>query len=111
MNASDQRIDTALRSLAGKGGLGAFAPPLDRAGNSVKGQSAAKFLSRRLGLDLFLGQGVPERLVQGGLRRVQDVRELRVGVVRERSRPRRLRYPLDRAMAGTISSAAMRGGT
>jgi glutaminase len=37
----------------GKGALGTFAPPLDEAGNSVKGQSVAKFLSRSLGLDLF----------------------------------------------------------
>ena len=35
----------------GKGGLGTFAPPLDKAGNSVKGQLVAKFLSQRLGLD------------------------------------------------------------
>jgi glutaminase len=38
----------------GKGGLGTFAPPLDVAGNSVRGQLVARFLSRRLGLDLFL---------------------------------------------------------
>ena len=38
----------------GKGGLGTFAPPLDGAGNSVKGQLAAKFLSQRLGMDLFV---------------------------------------------------------
>jgi glutaminase len=38
----------------GKGGLGTFAPPLDGAGNSVKGQLVARFLSRRLGLDLFV---------------------------------------------------------
>jgi glutaminase len=37
----------------GKGGLGTFAPLLDEAGNSVKGQLAAAFLSRRLGLDLL----------------------------------------------------------
>jgi glutaminase len=37
----------------GKAGLGTFAPPLDRAGNSVKGQLVARFLSRRLGMDLF----------------------------------------------------------
>ncbi len=37
----------------GKGGLGTFAPPLDKAGNSVKGQLVAKFLAERLGLDLF----------------------------------------------------------
>jgi len=40
----------------GKGGLGTFAPPLDPAGNSVKGQLAAEFLSRRLGLDLFVSE-------------------------------------------------------
>lgn len=37
----------------GKGGLGAFAPPLDAAGNSVRGQLATKYLSGRLGLNLF----------------------------------------------------------
>jgi len=37
----------------GKGGLGTVAPLLDSAGNSVKGQLVAAFLSRRLGLDLF----------------------------------------------------------
>ena len=38
----------------GKGGLGTFAPPLDSAGNSVKGQLVAKYLSQRLGMDLFM---------------------------------------------------------
>ena len=37
----------------GKGGLGTFAPPLDAAGNSVKGQLVAKYLSDRLGMNLF----------------------------------------------------------
>ncbi len=37
----------------GKGGQGTFTPPLDGAGNSVKGQLVAKFLSQRLRLDLF----------------------------------------------------------
>jgi glutaminase len=40
----------------GKGGLGTFAAPLDAAGNSVKGQHVAKFLSQRLGMDLFVSQ-------------------------------------------------------
>ncbi len=40
----------------GKGGLGTFAPPLDAAGNSVKGQLVAKFLSQRLGMDLFVSR-------------------------------------------------------
>lgn len=37
----------------GKGGLGTFSPPLDSAGNSVRGQLVTKFLSERLGLNLF----------------------------------------------------------
>ena len=40
----------------GKGGLGTFAPRLDAAGNSVKGQLVAKFLSQRLGMDLFVSK-------------------------------------------------------
>lgn len=40
----------------GKGGLGTFGPRLDKAGNSVKGQLAAKFLSQSLGMDLFVSQ-------------------------------------------------------
>jgi glutaminase len=39
----------------GKGGLATFAPPLDEAGNSVKGQLVARFLSTALGLDIFFG--------------------------------------------------------
>lgn len=42
----------------GKGGMGTFAPPLDTAGNSVKGQLAAKFLSQQLGLNLFASKPV-----------------------------------------------------
>ena len=38
----------------GKGGLGTFAPLLDRDGNSVKGQKVARFLSPRLGMDLLI---------------------------------------------------------
>lgn len=38
----------------GKGGLGTFAPPLDEAGNSIKGQLTTQFLSQRLGLDLLM---------------------------------------------------------
>ena len=40
----------------GKGGLGTFAPPLDAAGNSVRGQLAAKYLAERLGLNLFASE-------------------------------------------------------
>lgn len=42
----------------GKGGLGTYAPPLDHAGNSVKGRLVAKFLSQRLGMDLFVSRAV-----------------------------------------------------
>jgi len=38
----------------GKGGFGSFSPPLDPAGNSVRGVLAARSLSERLGLDLFV---------------------------------------------------------
>jgi len=37
----------------GKGGLATFSPPLDAAGNSVRGQLATRYLSGALGLNLF----------------------------------------------------------
>jgi glutaminase len=37
----------------GKGGVGTFSPPLDDAGNSVRGQRITTFLSEGLGLNLF----------------------------------------------------------
>lgn len=40
----------------GKGGLGTFSPPLDGAGNSVRGQLVTKYLAERLGLNLFASQ-------------------------------------------------------
>jgi glutaminase len=40
----------------GKGGLATFSPPLDEAGNSVRGQHVARFLSRALGLDIFVSR-------------------------------------------------------
>lgn len=40
----------------GKGGVATFAPPLDAAGNSVKGQLASEFLSTRLGLNMFVSK-------------------------------------------------------
>jgi glutaminase len=46
----------------GKGGMGTFAPPLDAAGNSVKGQLAAAFLSERLGLNLFASESAARSL-------------------------------------------------
>jgi glutaminase len=45
----------------GKGGLGTFSPPLDAAGNSVRGQRITKFLSERLGLNLFASQPEAQR--------------------------------------------------
>ena len=43
----------------GKGGLATFSPPLDAAGNSVRGQLATKYLSERLGLNLFASTAAP----------------------------------------------------
>ncbi|MFM9047232.1 MAG: glutaminase A [Cyanobium sp.] len=40
----------------GKGGLASYSPPLDRAGNSVRGQLTAGFLSERLGLHLLASE-------------------------------------------------------
>jgi glutaminase len=42
----------------GKGGMSAFAPRLDDAGNSVKGQLATRFLSEQLGLNMFASKAV-----------------------------------------------------
>ena len=37
----------------GKGGVGTYSPPLDGAGNSVRGQRITTYFSERLGLNLF----------------------------------------------------------
>lgn len=42
-----------LTVAPGKGGLGAWSPPLDAAGNSVRGKAAVRYLSDALGLNLF----------------------------------------------------------
>jgi glutaminase len=43
----------------GKGAVAAWSPPLDAAGNSVRGQLATRFLSERLGLNLFASAPAP----------------------------------------------------
>lgn len=40
----------------GKAGLATFSPPLDPAGNSVRGQRATAYLSRTLGLNVFASE-------------------------------------------------------
>ncbi|MET0854171.1 MAG: glutaminase A [Microterricola sp.] len=45
--------------IPGKGGLASFSPPLDDAGNSVRGTLATAFLSTTLGLNVFASQPVP----------------------------------------------------
>ena len=45
----------------GKGGLGTYSPRLDAAGNSVRGQQAARFLASRLGLDLLASDAAAGR--------------------------------------------------
>ena len=42
-----------LAIAPGKGALASFSPPLDSAGNSIRGQRACAYLSRALGLNLF----------------------------------------------------------
>ena len=43
----------------GKGALATFSPRLDGAGNSVRGRLATRFLSERLGLNLFASAAAP----------------------------------------------------
>ncbi len=49
-----------LTVAPGKGGLGTFSPRLDDAGNSVRGQLATKYLSTRLGLNIFASEPASE---------------------------------------------------
>jgi glutaminase len=42
----------------GKGGLGTFSPLLDDAGNSVRGQLATRYVSEKLGLNIFASKPV-----------------------------------------------------
>ena len=46
----------------GKGGMATFAPLLDGAGNSIKGQLATRFLSRSLGMDMFVSDPYVETI-------------------------------------------------
>ena len=61
-----------LTVAPGKGGLATYSPPLDEAGNSVRGQLATKYMAERLGLNLFASEAVPvdgagaDRLIPGG---------------------------------------------
>jgi glutaminase len=48
----------------GKGGLGTFSPPLDQAGNSVRGQRVVRYLSHCLGLNLFASRPALAGLVR-----------------------------------------------
>ena len=43
----------------GKGGLATFSPPIDEAGNSVRGQLASRYLSERMGLNIFASEPEP----------------------------------------------------
>lgn len=44
--------------LPGVFGIAAFAPPLDKAGNSVKAQAAIKYIAREIGVNVFSGDHV-----------------------------------------------------
>jgi len=45
-----------VTAAPGKGGLATYSPPLDVAGNSVRGQLVTKYLAERLGLNLFASE-------------------------------------------------------
>ena len=53
----------------GKGGLATFSPPLDAAGNSVRGQLVTKYLAERLGLNLFASEAAARGLTPATRRR------------------------------------------
>jgi glutaminase len=50
----------------GKGGVGTYSPPLDEAGNSVRGRHMTGYLSERLGLNLFSSSARLQAPVEGG---------------------------------------------
>lgn len=50
-----------MAAAPGKAGLASFSPPLDRAGNSVRGQLVCKYLSDELGLNIFASAARPKR--------------------------------------------------
>jgi glutaminase len=47
-----------LAIVPGKGAIVGFAPPLDKAGNSVKAQKALDYIAEKLGLNLFSPRSV-----------------------------------------------------
>jgi glutaminase len=57
----------------GKGGLGTFSPPLDAAGNSVRGCLATAYLSRQLGINLLVSEPAAATVASPGDRRVRVV--------------------------------------
>jgi glutaminase len=50
----------------GKGGMGTFSPRLDAAGNSVRGQLLTRFLSDRLGLNIYASAAVAPARAEPG---------------------------------------------
>ena len=50
----------------GKGGLATFSPPLDPAGNSVRGQLVTKYVAERLGLNLFASEPMAHTVEPAG---------------------------------------------
>ena len=46
-------LQIAIDQIKGKGAIAVFAPPLDEAGNSVKGQEVIDYVTERLHYNLF----------------------------------------------------------
>ena len=70
-NTGDWLFTTGLPAKSGVGGgimgvipgvvgIAAFAPPLDKAGNSVKAQNALKYITGKLGLNIFAPAGTSQ---------------------------------------------------
>ncbi len=56
----------------GKGGLATFSPPLDEAGNSIRGQRVTRYLSERLGLNLFASSPYASDVASDGARDLEE---------------------------------------
>lgn len=55
-------VSGAIITIApGKGGVATFSPPLDEAGNSVRGQLATQAIAQKLGLSLFASEPSPRQ--------------------------------------------------
>ena len=88
----------------GKGGLATYSPPLDAAGNSVRGQLVTKYLAERLGLNLFASRARTGRMSQ-------ETSRPGLRLPRRGSNPARWAAPSGQVpgMGGSLWSGSLRG--